>query len=87
MHVPQKQTPVHSVAYNSNLWESRRPRFVAIPPFLLFIVLIIFGKAGLGEAVAIIPTAVNIGTVIVLEWEREHNKVNLTPEPYTYTYR
>ncbi|KAI0142099.1 hypothetical protein BJ166DRAFT_93870 [Pestalotiopsis sp. NC0098] len=63
---------------------ARRPRFVAIPPFLLFISLIIFGKAGLGDAVAIVPTAVNIGIVIVLEWEREHDRVNTTQEPYSY---
>jgi hypothetical protein len=56
----------------------RRPRLVAIPPFILFIGLLTCGKAGLSEAVTVIPTAVNIGAVVVVEWERGQRSARLS---------
>ncbi|KAI0142100.1 hypothetical protein BJ166DRAFT_93917 [Pestalotiopsis sp. NC0098] len=62
----------------------RRPGLVAIPPFLLYLALITLSKAGLTEAIAIMPTAVNIGTVIILEWECVRNKPDSWPAQYRY---
>lgn len=62
----------------------RQSKIIVIPPFALYIALVSCGKASLGEVVAIIPSAVNIGTIMIIEWDRGQHQPNVEPAQYTF---